>query len=98
MTKGDAARERAATFHLLPTAPCGAAEPRRSCSRCELSAKRQSQAHSSTSTASTGDDPGPGTVEGEVWRCPTHTRPPRQYEGVAEGLFRRVGGAGEWAC
>lgn len=31
-------------------------------------------------------------VEGEVWRCPAHVLPRLdRYEGVEEGLFRRVG-------
>lgn len=35
-----------------------------------------------------GDDP----VEGEIWRCPAALLPRLdQYEGVADGLFRRVG-------
>lgn len=34
---------------------------------------------------------GEGTVEGEVWRCPAAVLERLdEYEGVAEGLFRRV--------
>ncbi|HEX7050780.1 MAG TPA: gamma-glutamylcyclotransferase family protein [Longimicrobiales bacterium] len=43
---------------------------------------------------------GTGDVQGEVWRCPaTRLADLDRYEGVADGLFRRVGiRAGEWAC
>ncbi len=44
-----------------------------------------------------GDD----RISGEIWRCPAHALPDLdRYEGVAEGLFRRVGvevdGRGCW--
>lgn len=43
---------------------------------------------------------GAGRVEGEIWRCPVDVLPRLDaYEGVAEGLFRRVGvRAGDRAC
>ena len=43
-----------------------------------------------------GDDP----VEGTIWRCPTDRLPELdRYEGVEEGLFRRVGvEVGEYGC
>mgnify|MGYP001323065815 CR=1 FL=1 len=43
---------------------------------------------------------GTGRVDGEIWRCPAATLPRLdEYEGVAEGLFRRVGvRVDEWAC
>ncbi|HEX7117228.1 MAG TPA: gamma-glutamylcyclotransferase family protein [Longimicrobiales bacterium] len=43
---------------------------------------------------------GTGRVEGEVWRCPASTLPRLDaYEGIAEGLFRRVGvRVGDRAC
>lgn len=35
---------------------------------------------------------GADRVEGEIWRCPAELLPRLdQYEGVADGLFRRVG-------
>lgn len=43
---------------------------------------------------------GPGRVHGEVWRCPPEVlRELDAYEGVEEGLFRRVGvRVGDHAC
>jgi gamma-glutamylcyclotransferase (GGCT)/AIG2-like uncharacterized protein YtfP len=43
---------------------------------------------------------GQGRVEGEVWRCPVDRLPALDaYEGVDDGLFRRVGvQVGEYAC
>ncbi|MFS8636796.1 MAG: gamma-glutamylcyclotransferase family protein [Gemmatimonadota bacterium] len=103
MTKGDAARERAATFHLFTygTLRRGGAAAEL-LEGCELVGKATV---TGTLFDIDGEYPamilaGPGTVEGEVWRCPTHTLARLdEYEGVAEGLFRRVGvRAGEWAC
>lgn len=43
---------------------------------------------------------GKGAVRGEIWRCPPEILPVLdEYEGVAEGLFRRVAvRVGETAC
>lgn len=43
---------------------------------------------------------GNGRIEGEVWRCPADRLPAIDaYEGITEGLFRRVGlRVDEWAC
>src|SRR5690606_7291253 len=90
MTKGDAARERAATFHLFTygTLRRGGAAAEL-LEGCELVGKATV---TGTLFDIDGEYPamilaGPGTVEGEVWRCPTHTLARLdEYEGVAEGL------------
>jgi gamma-glutamylcyclotransferase (GGCT)/AIG2-like uncharacterized protein YtfP len=43
---------------------------------------------------------GPDAIDGDVWRCPVERlRGLDAYEGVADGLFRRVGvRVGEWPC
>lgn len=103
MNKGDAARESAATFHLFTYGTL-----RRGGSATDL--LEGCELVATTTVGGTlfdidGEYPalvlaGLGRVEGEVWRCPTSLLPRLdEYEGVADGLFRRVGvRAGEWAC
>jgi len=103
MTRGDAARDGAATFHLFTYGTL-----RRGGAAAEL---LEGCEFVGTATINgtlfdiDGEYPalvlaGPGRVEGEVWRCPTAALARfDRYEGVADGLFRRVGvRAGEWAC
>ncbi len=103
MSQGDAARNGTTHFHLFTYGTLrsggGAADLLEGCEPVGTATV--------AGTLYTVDDvypalvlSGPGRVEGEVWRCPAAALERLDaYEGVAEGLFRRVGlRVGEWAC
>lgn len=96
---------RAAGFHLFAygtlksdTAPASARALLRDCERIGTAEVRGTLYDTGRYPALllVGDD----RVSGEVWRCPASLLPVLDgYEGVNDGLFRRVGvRAGEHAC
>lgn len=103
MKRGDGARERSSYFHLFVygtlRAGGGAADLLAGC-ECLGAATVAGTLYNIDDAYPALVLAGSGRVAGELWRCPPETLPALdRYEGVAEGVFRRVGTrVGERAC